>query len=204
MAYTALDKARANLAKAGVKQRLAEIAAEGAADARKIAERKHAEEIAAAEDRYREAIRKAEKAALKAELDRITALDKAAKAESEIAALSPSPSIESAQATANEQREAAAEEISKEDTNTADDQKEIPAAVESEQEEESAQTAQGSDEDFLDSLDAESETDDPDQNAPAKFDFILPSPENTIEGGDEFFDHLLDKAKDKDKLTDCL
>lgn len=204
MAYTALDKARANLAKAEVKQRLAEIAAEGAADARKIAERKHAEEIAAAEDRYREAIRKAEKAALKAELDRITALDKAAKAESEIAALSPSPSIESAQATANEQREAAAEEISKEDTNTADDQKEIPAAVESEQEEESAQTAQGSDEDFLDSLDAESETDDPDQNAPAKFDFRLPSPENTIEGGDEFFDHLLDVAKDKDKLTDCL
>lgn len=203
MAYTALDKARANLAKAGVKQRLAEIAAEGAADARKIAERKHAEEIAAAEDRYREAIRKAEKAALKAELDRITALDKAAKAESEIAALSPSPSIESAQATANEQREAAAEEISKEDT-AVDDQKEIPAAVESEQEEESAQTAQGSDEDFLDSLDAESETDDPDQNAPAKFDFRLPSPENIIVGGDEFFDHLLDKAKDKDKLTDCL
>lgn len=198
MAYTALDKARANLAKAEVKQRLAEIAAEGAADARKIAERKHAEEIAAAEDRYREAIRKAEKAALKAELDRITALDKAAKAESEIAALSPSPSIESAQATANEQREAAAEEISKEDT-AVDDQKEIPAAVESEQEEESAQTAR-----FLDSLDTESKMDDPDQNAPAKFNFRLPSPENTIEGGDEFFDHLLDVAKDKDKLTDCL
>lgn len=130
MAYTALDKARANLARAGIKQRLAEIAAEAAADARKIAERKHEEEIAAAEDRYREAIRKATKAALKAELDRITALDKAAKAESEVAALSPAPSIESAQEASNEQREAAAEEISKEDTNTADDQKEIPAASE--------------------------------------------------------------------------
>ena len=126
MAYTALDKARANLAKAGIKQRLAEIAAEGAADARKIAERKHAEEIAAADDKYREAIRKAEKAALKAELDRITALDKAAKAESEVAALSPAPSIESAQDTANEQREAAAEEISKEDT-TVDSEPETAA-----------------------------------------------------------------------------
>lgn len=128
MAYTALDKARANLAKAGIKQRLAEIAAEGAADARKIAERKHAEEIAAAEDRYREAIRKAEKAALKAELDRITALDKAAKAESEVAALSPAPSIESAQDTANEQREAAKEIISQEDTaaiDKADDQEAV-------------------------------------------------------------------------------
>lgn len=131
MAYTALDKARANLARAGIKQRLAEIAAEGAADARKIAERKHEEEIAAAEDRYREAIRKAEKAALKAELDRITALDKAAKAESEVAALSPSPSIESAQATANEQREAAKEIISKEDT-TVDSEPET-ASIESEQ-----------------------------------------------------------------------
>ena len=191
------------------------------------ADRKHAQALEDAKETYEQAIRKAKKmyeravekaddaqkkSLSSAQKKLLTAKTKLRKAVLDLstieAKLNPPTTgdlsnLHNLQEVSNKQREAAKEIISQEDG----DQKEIPAAVESEQEEESAQTAQGSDEESLDFLDAESETDDPDQNAPAKFDFRLPNPDNIIEGGDEFFDHLLDVAKkqgDKDKLTDYL